>query len=136
MRARTQVQNPGVPEEQFAHMLAAGAIHPRGVVLDSEFFELPLRFDEKLLRAEFEALTSSGGWERSKKENVAQGVVSEHFRLTRALGSGDLQGPFGEVDDRLSPTRARYTRRALGSFGSVIGNVAYMSLPPNGLPPA
>ena len=109
-------------------MLARGGIHPRGVVLDSEFFELPLRFDPELLASEMSLLTEGAGWEGADASNVKQGVVSTHFRLSHT-GSKKLNGPFHDVDERLQ--RAPYTRKVLGSLGSVIGNTAYMRLPPN-----
>jgi hypothetical protein len=121
---------PGVGEEKFGRMLARGGIHPRGVVLDSEFFELPLRFNKTLLRAELKALRQSGAkWAGAKKDNQDQGVVSQHLKL--ALGqNGDLHGPFADVDDRLRSSP--YIRSVLKSFKSVIGNVAFMRLPPGG----
>lgn len=53
--------------QEFGHMLARGGIHPRGVVLASEFYELPLRLNGSLLEEEV-----SG--------------ESQHFSVTVAMG--------------------------------------------------
>ena len=76
---------PGLPAERFGMMLARGAIHPRGVVLDSEFYELPMRVNASAVRDELKALLrehGDAGWLASDKDNAKQGVVSSFLRLT------------------------------------------------------
>jgi hypothetical protein len=121
---------PNVPPERFGMMLAKGGIHPRGVVLDSEFVELPIRVNKTLLREELKALLQAGHkWVRPEASNQAQGVVSEHLKL--ALGEhDDLLGPFNDMHGRLQASP--YIRSVLASFGSVIGNVGFMRLPASG----
>ena len=74
-----------IDPERFGHLLARGGIHPRGVVLDSEFWELPLRVDADLLAAEMASLVREAGWEGVDGGNAQQGVVSNHLRLVRCM---------------------------------------------------
>jgi len=127
---RRVLRPANVPEERFGRMLAKGGVHPRGVVLDSEFYELPLKLNQTLLEKEVASLLASDGFEPADKENVMQGVVSQHMRLTRSRGK-DLEGPFEEVDGRMA--RSPYIRSVLGALGGVVGNVALMNLEPGGL---
>mmetsp|Transcript_131639 Transcript_131639/g.421126 ORF Transcript_131639/g.421126 Transcript_131639/m.421126 type:complete len:438 (+) Transcript_131639:87-1400(+) len=119
---------PGVPAERFGQLLAKGGIHPRGVILASEFYELPLVINSSRLQEEVDALLAAAEWESASPGNAAQGVVSKHLRLTR--GVGDLVGPFQEDSGRLA--KSPYIRLLLASLGGVIGNTALMSLEPNG----
>lgn len=120
---------PNLPPERFENMLVRGGIHPRGVVLETEFFELPLRLNATLLQEEAAALLEGEDWEATDAANAAQGVVSRHFRLTHGQG-GPLSGPFEEVGDRLA--RSPYIRTVLSQLGGVIGNTALMSLESGG----
>jgi len=118
---------PHLSADQFGMMLAKGGIHPRGVVMDTEFYELPLLLNHSLLEQEMEALLHGIEWEQASKGNVKQGVVSRHLRLTRSLGE-DLEGPFEDAQGRLA--RSPYIRTVLAHLGGVVGNVALMSLEP------
>jgi len=120
---------PNVVPRKFQMMLAQGGIHPRGVVLTNEFFQLPLALNVSLLQEEVDALLETGEWEGATAENEKQGVVSKHFRLTKSV-SKDLEGPFVEVENRLQ--RSPYLRSVLAALGGVVGNVALMSVEPGG----
>lgn len=116
--------------DKFGMMLAKGGIHPRGVVLDSEFYELPLLLNHSLLEEEMESLLHGIDWEQASEANAEQGVVSRHLRLTQSLGK-DLEGPFEDAEGRLA--RSPYIRTILAQMGGVVGNVAFMSLEPGGI---
>lgn len=125
-----RVQQPaGMPTKRFQEFLARGGIHPRGVVLTSEYYELPLSVNKSRLQQEVSALLAGADWEGASPQNAKQGVASKHFRLTRGTG-GDLVGPFQEVDGRLA--RSPYIRAILSELGGVVGNVALMRLEPEG----
>jgi len=115
---------PHIPPERFGGMLARGGIHPRGVVLDSEFYTLPFQFNATAVRSELRALEPK--WHSSTKGNAEQGVVSSFFRVSE--GAEDLKGPFRQVNKRLdlSPN----IRALLNSFRSVIGNAGFLRLAP------
>lgn len=117
-----------MPADEFKGYLARGGIHPRGVVLNSEFYELPLALNSSRLQEEVDALLRAGQWEQASAENAAQGVSSRHFRLTRSRHGpeGDLMGPFEEVGSLLADSP--YIRSVLMALGGVVGNVALMSL--------
>jgi len=119
----------GMQQPQFEALLARGAIHPGGVVLASEFYELPLRVNASLLLEEASALQQEEEWESAAAANQEQGVVSSHFRLVQSEHP-DLTGPFAAVGDRLE--RSPYTRSVLASLGGVVGNTAYMKVDPGG----
>eukprot|EP00927_Polykrikos_kofoidii_P061595 TRINITY_DN56427_c0_g1_i1.p1 TRINITY_DN56427_c0_g1~~TRINITY_DN56427_c0_g1_i1.p1 ORF type:complete len:603 (+),score=103.33 TRINITY_DN56427_c0_g1_i1:76-1809(+) len=138
------------PKEVFQQMLMRGGIHPRGVVLDSEFFELPLRFNVTALQADVKSLeteeaeTVKGAWEGASDDNLQQGVVSTHLRLSKGFGSDhdstSLRGPFHEALGGRSNTSilrrpsTRYLRRAIRSLGGgPVGNAALMRVEPGGL---
>lgn len=115
---------PGVAPEVFPRMLAKGGIHPRGVVLDSDFYQLPIKFNASEIRAEMDKL--SIGWRTSEKQHAEQGVVSSYLRLTE--GAEDLVGAFREVEQRLK--RSPRLTGLLGVFESVIGNCGLLRLAP------
>jgi len=127
--ARVQ-RPPNLSADKFGLMLAKGGIHPRGVVMDTEFYELPLLLNHSLLEEEMEALLHGAEWEHATEANAKQGVVSRHLRLTRSLGK-DLEGPFEDAEGRLA--RSPYIRTVLAQLGGVVGNVALMSLEPGGV---
>jgi len=119
----------GMEQSQFEALLARGAIHPGGVVLASEFYELPIRVNASLLLEEASALQQEEEWESAAAANEEQGVVSKHFRLVHSE-QPDLSGPFAAVGERLQ--RSPYTRSVLASLGGVVGNTAYMKVDPGG----
>ena len=73
----------GMPLQRFQHMLAKGGIHPHGVLLDSEFFELPLEVDATRLQQELEALVTSTGWDAATDANVNQGKHRDSSRSAK-----------------------------------------------------
>mmetsp|Transcript_75267 Transcript_75267/g.156792 ORF Transcript_75267/g.156792 Transcript_75267/m.156792 type:complete len:181 (-) Transcript_75267:537-1079(-) len=91
---------PGADESRFRQMLARGGIHPRGVVLATEFYELPLIVNTTRLREEVDALLQGNEWEAAQDGGRQRGAGCRFQALPTYRGRGRL----GRALQRCRPT--------------------------------